>query len=394
MTHHMRMRVAGVAGLVLGMAFASGAGAAEIRVHGLLDLVAAGRGPAFDHNVFMRGDSPFDAYGLRLNASSPVNDHLQIHAQFILRDATSPYVDGAYVLYTPSPALDLHVLAGKLPWAIGTYAPRTYSNRNPLISTPLLYQYHSTMLWYEVPPSADALLATAGSGEYGVNYYGYAEGRGMALVDDSYWDVGVTVSGSRRPLEYALGVVAGTPGWGSTAQDENSGKSVLGRLGLAPLPGVRIGVSGAYGPYLNESLNPELPPGHSAADYHQILGMADAELLASHVEVRAEAARNVWQSPTLGDLGVAGGYVEGKYSLPIGAFLAGRWDALRFGRITDSAGARRSWDSDVTRIEAGAGFRFSRDALAKVVYQRTSLARTSASDRILSIVAVQLSVGF
>ena len=370
--------------------------ATEFHVHGLLDLVASERGAGFDHNVLIRGDAPFDAYGLRVFADARVSPRLEIYSQVVLRDATGAYVDGAYLNFTPAPGRDLHLLAGKLPWAIGTYAPRTYSNHNPLIGTPLMYQYHTTILWYEIAPSADALLATAGSGEFGVNYNGYAEGRGMALVDDSYWDVGVTISGSQRPLEYALGMTAGTPGWGSTAQDENAGKSVLGRIGLAPLPGVRLGVSGAYGPYLVAGLKPVLPQGHQVTDYHQKLAMADLELLADHLELRGEAARNVWETPALGDLEVTSGYAELKYTFSIGAFVAGRYDAERFGKIADSAGAKHPWDADVTRIETGLGYRFNRDAVAKLVYQHTKvdLESVPADRRGHDLLAAQVSIAF
>ncbi len=380
----------------LGLAVATSSGASEFKIHGLLDVVVAPRGEAYDGNLLTRDDSPFDAFGLRVFGEGQVNERLQVYLQVVLRDATSPYVDGAYVLFTPSPVRDLHVLAGKVPWAVGTYAPRTYSNKNPLIGAPLMYQYHSTLVWYEVVPSADALLATSGSGQYGINYFGYQEGRGMALVDDSYWDVGVTLVGSSRPVEYALGVTAGTPGWGSTSQEENSGKSVLGRIGLAPLPGVRLGVSSSYGPYLIEPLNPLLPPGKVVEDYNQKLVMTDIELVAGHVEARAEGARNVWETPTVGDLKVSSGYVELKYQLSFGAFAAGRWDAMRFGKIADSSGALRPWDSDLSRLETGLGYRFSRDAMAKVVYQRTryDVSPDPSKPRDRSLVAAQLSVAF
>jgi hypothetical protein len=393
MGHRTRALASSVA-IWVTAATVSPAVATELKFRGLLDLVAARPGPAYNHNVLSRGDSPFDAYGLRLFADAQVNDRLQAFSQVVLRDATSPYVDGAYLVYTPSPALDLHAVAGKMPWPIGTYAPRTYSNQNPLIGTPLMYQYHTTLVWYDIPPNADALLNTSGSGQFGVNYEGYAMGRGMALIDDSYWDVGGAVVGSLRPMEFAFGAVAGTPGWGSTSQDDNNGKSLLGRVGCAPLPGVRLGVSGAYGPYLIDKLNPALPAGRTVGDYHQKLGMADAEFLFGHVEARAEGARNVWETPTVGDLRVTGGYVELKYSLPIGAFMAGRWDALRFGEIADSTGAKRPWDSNVNRLEAGAGYRLNRDAVAKVVYQTTQLERAPGDTRRMGLVAAQLSVAF
>jgi hypothetical protein len=165
---------------------------------------------------------------------------------------------------------------------------------------------------------------------------------------------------------------------------------------MAPLPAVRFGVSGAYGPYLHEYLNPKLTPGRHVNDYHQKLGMADLEVLAGHVELRAEGALNTWETPTVGDLDVASGYVELKYSLSFGAFLAGRWDAMRFGKIADSTGAQRRWDANVMRVEAGAGYRFSREAQAKVVFQRTNfeVERMDRASRQRSLVAAQLSISF
>jgi hypothetical protein len=395
-TRRLRKWKVAILALGPGLSAATGAQATEFHLHGLLDLAVSERGRAYDNNVLTRGDSPFDPYGLRMFADANVSERLQIYSQVVLRDATSPYVDGAYLLFTPNSQRDLHVMAGKIPWPIGTYAPRTYSNKNPLIGAPLMYQYHSTLLWYRLVPSADALLSASGTGQYGTNYGAYSEARGMTLVDDSYWDVGVSLMGSERPLEYALGAVAGTPGWGSTSQDENSGKSVLGRIGLAPFPGVRFGVSGAYGPYLHESLNPQLPPGRDSNDYHQKLGMADAELLIGHLEARAEGAHNVWETPNVGDLEVASGYVELKYSLPFGTFVAGRVDAMSFGDIADSTGVKRSWDSNVTRVEAGGGYRFSRRAQAKLVYQHThvDLEQAVEENRRFSLVAAQLSIAF
>lgn len=380
--------------LLAAVGLASPARATEFRVHGLLDVVAAEAGRAFEHNWMTRGDSPFDAYGLRVFGDAQVNERLQVFSQLMLRDATTPYVDGAYLMFTPSPARDVHLLAGKVPWAIGTYGPRTYSNKNPLIGTPLMYQYHTTLLWYEVVPSADALIATAGTGQYGANYFGYPEGRGMVMIDDCYWDVGVTLAGSQRPIEYSIGVNAGTPGWGSTSKEENAGKTVLGRLGVSPWPGVRVGVSGAYGPYLLEALNPNLPPGKTASDYRQILGMADAELQAGHVELRAEGAMNTWESPIVGDLDATSGYLELKLSMPTGAFIAGRGDVIQFGKIRDSSGAERTWDANVTRFEAGVGYRFDRGAVGKLVLQRTRVDGGPAQDRNLSMVAAALSVAF
>ncbi len=366
----------------------------EIQWRGLLDVVLAERGKAYGLNVLTRGDASFDAYGMRLFADGQVGDRLQIFGQLVLRDESGVYVEGAYATFTPDAERDLHLLAGKIPWAIGTYAPRSYSNRNPLVGTPLMYQYHTTLVWYAIPRNADALLAAAGTGQHGVGY-GFG-GRGMVLVDDSFWDVGINLTGSERPLEYAAGMSMGTPGWGKTGQDDNSGKTFLGRVGLAPSPGLRVGVSAAYGPYLQDRLDPQLPAGKRATDYHQRIGMADLEVLAGHLEVRGEGAWNTWETPTVGDLGVTGGYAEAKYSFAFGGYLAGRFDLLRFGKIKDSAGDERPWDADVTRFETGIGYRFNRGTIAKLVYQHDELdyGTPSVENERSSLVAAQLSISF
>jgi hypothetical protein len=386
-TRRVSTMVLALAGLLM----AAPLHASDIRLHGLLDLVAAQRGDTQDLNKLTRGDSPYDPYGLRLFIDGNVNDRVDFFGQVVLRDGATPYVDGAYVLFTPFLGYDTHFLAGKIPWPIGTYGPRTYSNKNPLIATPLMYQYHTTLLWWEIPPSADVLIANSGSGQYSIDYFGYPMGMGMPVVDDSYWDFGVAAMGSEGPVQYSMGITAGTPGWGNTVQDENSGKTIMGRIGLAPTPGLRFGVSGALGPYLVEGLNEQLAPGQNVNEFYQTLGMVDAEFATGHLELRAEGAWNTWQTPTVGDLDVTTGYVEMKYSFPFGGFAAGRLDGMRFSEIEDSNGVKHPWDSNIARWEIGAGYRIDRNILTKLVYQHTTL---EGRDIEPSLFAAQLSVGF
>ena len=398
MSHRHRSVVA----LVLAMVGISPAPAraTDFTWRGLLDLMLSEHSPAFESNLLTRGDDPFNPYRLRLFAEATVDDHVQFLGQVVLFDhqiqGTKVYVDGAYVIYTPWLDRDLRLLAGKLPWAIGTWGPRTYSSKNPLVSAPLLYQYHSSLVWYVMPPNEDLLIAAGGTGQTGVNYFGSPMGPGMPIVDDSYWDVGVTLAGSQRPFEYAAGVVAGAPSWGSTGKDDNTGRSILGRIGFAPMPALRVGVSGSWGPYLLETLNSTLPPGKTVNDYAQRLVMADFEFQMDRFELRGEGAHNTWETPTVGDLDVDAGYLELKVATFAGAYVAGRYDVERFGKIENSTGDDLPWDLDVTRFEVGAGYRLTRDATAKLVWQKTTLEdeRPGFDDRDLSIVAAQLSIGF
>jgi len=379
-------------------AFAATCDAGDVHARGLLDLAVPDRGEGLVENRSTWGDSPFDAYGLHLFVEGELSPTIQVFTQLAFNDASQVRADGAYAVVTPWSARDLHLLAGKLPWPIGTWAPRAYSNKNPLVGTPLMYQHHTSLVWYAIPPNADGLLAAAGTGQTGVLDYqggGFTMSPGMAVVDDSWWDFGIVVNGSMRPVEFALGATNGSPGWGDPAVDENDGKSVLGRIGVAPTPGVTVGVSGSYGPYLDSGVDPSLPPGKNTADYRQRLGMADLAIEAGHAEIRSEAFVNVWETPTVGDLRVHGGYVEAKLTVAAGLYLAARGDAMRHSKLTDSSGASLPWDLDRNRLEAGAGYRVNRSATVKGVYQRhVELERPGRPEHSIGLVAAQLSLAF
>ena len=113
-------------------------------------------------------------------------------------------------------------------------------------------------------------------------------------------------------------------------------------------------------------------------------------------EATDEAMRGGWFHT--GDAAVvhASGYAEIKYAFEFGGYVAGRFDAMRFGKIRDSGGRERTWDANVTRFEVGVGYRFDRSTLAKLVYQHDELEYEGAATRYErpSLVAAQLSVAF
>lgn len=382
---------------VLAAALVPLSSAADVRVRGILDLVVDDKGAGGDLNNLW-GDSVLDSYRLRLFVESAVSDRLDVFTETLYNEDVGVVPFGAYALFHPSPGRDMHVMAGLIPWPIGTYAPRSRSNKNPLVGYPLMYQYHTTLSPAYVVPDADVLLGEAGEGEYGVNYApgpgGYP---GMPIIYDGWWDFGAVFLGSARPVEYAGGFVNGSPSWPTPGRDTSPGKSLMGRIGLAPMPGLRFGVSGSYGPYMVEdAVQGSLPSGADAGDYNQVLGMADLEWSAGHVELHAEGYSNTWETPMVGDLRVRGGYGELKYTLPAGFYVAGRFDVMRFSDVTDSTGAERSWDADVDRLEVGVGYRLMKGVTAKAVYQRNKLRPPDPAleARILDLYAGQLSASF
>jgi hypothetical protein len=366
-----------------------------IRLGGQLDLAYADKSAAVELNTLNAGGSAFDTYRLRLFAEATPVSRLDLFTQFFWSEATGAMAYGAYVSYAPLAGRDLHLMAGKLPWIIGTWGPRTYADENPLIASPLVYQYHTTFPFGGQVPDADALLAQAGNGQFGVSYYpGDNGGRGMPIVYDFCWDFGVVAAGSVSPLEYALGVYNGTPSSSQAGRDDNHGKSILARVGVQPVPNVRLGVSGAIGPYVPSDFEPALG-GADAESFDQRLAMADLEVLYGRAELYAEAFWNRWETPTVGDLDTRGYYVEGRYALPIGVFVAARWNAIDFDEITNSLGESFSWDADVDRLDAGAGYRFSRDVIAKLTHQSNWLRyEDGRGDQRYDVVGAQLTLKF
>jgi len=359
---------------------APAAPAGPLTVAGGLDINAVGRGRSLDLNTLYDAETSFDGYHLRLDAEGQVASGFRAVLQTRLSDAVEPRVYAAYLMYTPRPERDLHAIAGKMPWLVGTWGARAAPERQPLVGTPLMYQFPTRLPSDAIVPDPDSLYRIeAASG--GSSYGGAGEVHGMRVVENGWWDVGLGLMGSANRIEFALGITNGTPGAPNPARDVNSGKTALGRVGFAPLSGLRVGASGAYGAWMPKALDSGLPAGRGASDYHQRLAMADAELLAGHAELRGETFLNVWETPTLGTLRARGGYAEGKLTLAPGCYAAARYDLLRFSHLNESTGESFPWNDDVDRIEAGGGYRPSRGTLLKVVWQRTTLADGEETDR-------------
>ena len=192
----------------------------------------------------------------------------------------------------------------------------------------------------------------------------------MPVVDDRWWDTGVVALGARRPFEFALGAIQGSPGWPVNGADNTPGQTTLGRVGLAPAAGVRVGASGVYGTWMPDWFSSQVPAGRSLRDYHEWIAMSDLELSRGPVELRSEGFLKGWQTLTTGTLRLGGGYAEGRLAVRNGAWLAARYDAIRYGHVHTSAGVVRPWDDDVDRLETGVGYRVDRNVRVKAVVQR------------------------
>jgi len=387
-----------------GLALLAGRGpvAGSVQLRGLMETTAREETSAFILNENNRGDNPYDYLRLRLFVEAAPTEELQVHTQFLYNDNyPSGYtVVGAYILYELLDKGGLYVEAGKIPSPFGAYAARSYSDKTPFIATPLMYYYHSTLLGGQLPKSADDLLAVAGAGQHAFNKYPSGTNasapvrHGLPILYDPCWDLGAVLLGARGTVEYRLGVLGGTPGAPVSGNDSNGAKTVIGRLGWAPRPWLRMGASAARGSYLPESIAGQLDAGGSAEDFHQTLFGYDLEASRGRWIVRSEGVRNAYETPYVGeDLRQTSYFVEVETRPRPGVTLAVRWDEMIYDRITDGAGNKRRWDLSLRRVELAAVYRFTEAFSVKANHQLNSYGAGGFSlDHRIS--ALQLVAGF
>lgn len=313
-------------------------------------------------------------------------DHVRPYAMFV---RLRPWLDR-----------NIDIQAGLIPPTFGAFARRGYTAGNPLIGMPLAYQYLTSMRGDAIPATADDLLRMRGRG-WRVTYPigSQRPDVGLPLVNALRWDTGVQVRTAWRVLEVAAAVTAGTLA-NPRAGDDNGGKQVSARVAVRPSAGLSFGLSAARGASLSRLVTRALPAALADDTYTQRAVGADAEISHGHWIVRSEAIFSSWNLPAVASpriasrLGARALSFEGRYTLRPGLYVAGRADWLHFSDIqgSPSLGGPTPWDAPVRRLEVGAGYYVTRNAVLKGVYQDN---RRSSGFRVsLRVPSVQLLYWF
>lgn len=363
-----------VAGLALALASAAAlpVHAADIHWRGIGAFTARGEAGALDLNRNNYRDSGFDPVRARLFLDVPLSERVAVFGQILFDDASS-VPTRTYGLYATAadfgvPGMTLEF--GKIPLLFGTFAARTYENKNPMIAPPLVYQFHTSLRDDQIPVSPAALIAMRGNGQQGVSFtdfHGNPTGStrttfGLPILYDACWDIGAAALGTWRRVEYAMGVTQGTVGAPNGNRDANNARQVLARVGVVPATGLRVSLSAARGAYLSTSVTPYLPEGARVEDYKQTATALSFDWSVGHAAFFAEVVDNAFESPWIDDdLETLAWYVEGKYTFLPGAYAAARFDRLSYGTIAyedpETFEMRRdAWDQDVQRVETAIGY--------------------------------------
>ena len=155
-----------------------------------------------------------------------------------------------------------------------------------------------------------------------------------------------------------------------------------------PLLGLVLGASAARGAYASEEpfYGTDVRPG----DLDQTAFGADAEYSRDYWLVRAEALWSRWDMPAPVATAVRARaiWVEGRYKVLPGLYVAARADHLGFSRLAGG----QTWDAPVLRLEGGGGYSIRRHILLKAVYQYNR--RDGGRQRSLGLAAGQLLLWF
>ena len=340
------------------------------------------------------GTSRLDPILARLRASLRHRTDLELTVDVLSANGGTLEIYGLHARLQPDRRIGLRV--GVLPLVVGGWQDRAYPDRQPLINQPLLSQILLPLRNDTIPASTDELLSQRG--RRGETQYSLGEagtGAGIAVFYERCWNPGAELLGEIGGFRYRAAAMAGPPGSPLVkARDHVAGPSFEGRLVWRRGEALRLGVSYARGPYLQDRLDPFVPVGREASDFQQQLAGGDVRLRFGRFELVGEAVRNTFDSPWVRErLETWGGYGEVSFRATGSLEFAGRLSVLQHSDVVSSRGARQSWEADSERLELGGTYRMlDRHLAAKAAWQRTRL--DLAPRLVEDVVALQLAISY
>lgn len=328
---------------------------AEVNVSALMSMVARNHDAEYHSNTTNFGITPFDAAYGRVFLDASISDRLSAFMQWFAHDYDGAFFYGAYVRYDHTP--NLHLEAGIIPTPVGLWPPRTYADKNPLVSVPAIYQYKTSVDGFgSLQSTAAEVFAERGAAG------------GAPILYDFCWNTGVHAYASHGQFDFGIALLNGSLG---TPKREVAYSHPAGALHVNWIPGPYVTVGGwvSGGPWLAPHFEPDLPSGDVVEDYNQFTAGGLLQASYGHLELNAEIIVNRFEHPYLGDLDNTGGYADVKYSFATRWWGAARIDALTFSELDAAESDSDRWDYPMLRLELGLGRRLSEKAWIKGVTQ-------------------------
>jgi hypothetical protein len=343
----------------------------RLRLGGLVSGTVSPRDDGYFNFVGYKdyGESTLRRFRLALTAEMRLGDHAAVLTEIQSDNLAAPRVYALFLRLRPWLETPFDVQVGRVPPVFGRFPRHRYAGENPLPGLPMIYQYTTTLREDAVPASAEELLSRRGQGwRVGYSVGSPYPGPGVPLASAEVWDTGVQAQIGRRPVALAVSLTQGTLSH-PLVRDHNDGKQLAARVAWTPGPQLTLGASASRGEFLSREVTETLPP-EAARSFHQSAVGVDVEYARGYWILRAEGLWSRWRLPSLDETrietpqDVLGAYLDARYKLRPGLFVAGRVGRLSFRALAGSSG-EETWDADVTRVEVGVGYALHRQVLLK-----------------------------
>lgn len=335
----------------------------------------------------------FFAPRFSMATDATAGEHLFLHTTTRWDNGFDPVSDGqgevrldeAFLRWSVYDDQRLNFQIGKFPSVFGAWSGQHDFFDDPFLLAPL--QYSQIIGVNTRSPDAntpESIRARADGSAAAVSTL--AKENWASILWGPGYASGANVFGSTEHLDYALEIknTALSSHPDSWTDLDFSSPTVTGRLGYRPDAAWAIGLSASRGPWMEDEASGLLPPGADREDFTQNTLGLDVRWAHHNVIVSGEVVISEFETPTAGDLRTASWFLQTRWKVSPGVWLAARFGWISANDATDPAGNDVSWQPDVWRAEIGGGWRVSPNILFKAGYSFThSAGDTAAGEQLL-----------
>ena len=370
--------------VVLALLFCSSSTFAQMQISGLSDILFKNAEEKDVTNLTFLGFSNFHSLRTRLFFDGSIDRDVYFFAQILVDNLTGFQLYAAYARFQNLSGPKLNLQLGLIPTTIGSFAPRTYSDKNPLIGVPLLYNFHTAIDPRSLGSSGTLAELSAAKD---------ARNRGgLPVIYDACWNTGIEIYGSAGNLDYSFGILSGsvsTPAAEQSKEIPQFTSHFVYNFG----PGFKFGASAYYGPYLFDDIFGEGDMldnvSFKSSDFINAGIGYEFYFAKRYLEIYSEAFYSTWEYPGLPDLDLISGYFEFKYKFRPRWYIASRFGLSEPGEIETAPGISEKWDYPLKRYEFGLGYKALRKMTIKLVTQINRFDQIDAFDN--ELIALQIS---
>lgn len=289
--------------------------------------------------------------------------------------------DTLFLRYRPFGDNQLNLQVGKFATVVGNWVPQ-YED-NPFLLAPLPYSSIIGVPTQNIEQiSAQAIENRANGSSPGIHTN--KESWSSIIWGPAYAN-GISAFGTVGKLDYAFEIKNTSAG--SNPEEWELGEGdfhdpfYAGRIGYRPNTAWAFGLSLSHGPFLDSDAFDRLRPDFDRGDFNQTLAALDFRWAHGDLEVSGESFFSTYDREGE-DLQAFSYYVQGRYKISPGFWLASRFGQTLTNDVAIPSGGQAPWSPDIQRVELALGWRITPELLFQAQYTYTRVTNNiSAPER-------------